>query len=85
MPCTDGFTAGKDSVPIVEEFGWAPGPVWKGPENLAPTGIRSSDHPSRSELLNRLHCPAHVDITVFFENLSTKLKFHSDKNSGYFT
>ena len=24
------FTAGKDSVPILQEAGWAPGPVWTG-------------------------------------------------------
>ena len=37
------FTPGKDPVPIVQEVGWAPGPVWMGAENLAPTGIRSPD------------------------------------------
>ena len=26
---------GKDPVPIVQEAGWAPGPVWTGAENLA--------------------------------------------------
>ena len=26
----------KDPVPIVQEAGWAPGPVWTGVENLAP-------------------------------------------------
>jgi hypothetical protein len=25
-----------DPVPIVQEAGWAPGPVWTGAENLAP-------------------------------------------------
>ena len=30
------FTPGKDPVPIVQETGWAPGPVWTGAENLAP-------------------------------------------------
>jgi hypothetical protein len=30
---------GKDPVPIVQEAGWAPGPVWTGAENLAPTGF----------------------------------------------
>ena len=35
------FTPGKDPVPIVQEAGWAPGPVWTGAENLAPTGIPS--------------------------------------------
>jgi len=29
------------------EVGWAPGPVWTGAENLAPTGIRSPDRPVR--------------------------------------
>ena len=40
----------KDPVPIVQEAGWAPGPVWTGAENLAPTGIRSTDLPSRSSV-----------------------------------
>jgi hypothetical protein len=28
------LTPGKDPVPIVQEAGWAPGPVWIGVENL---------------------------------------------------
>ena len=39
----------KDPVPIVQEGGWAPGPVWTGAENLAPTGIQSPDCPARSQ------------------------------------
>jgi len=31
---------GKDPVPTVQVAGWAPGPVWTGAENLAPTDIR---------------------------------------------
>ena len=27
---------GKDPVPLVQEAGWARGPVWTGAENLAP-------------------------------------------------
>jgi hypothetical protein len=30
------LTPGKDPVPIVQEAGWASGPVWTGAENLAP-------------------------------------------------
>ena len=30
------FTSGKHLVPIVQEAGWATGPVWTGAENLAP-------------------------------------------------
>ena len=44
------FTPGKDPVPIVQEAGWAPGPVWTGAENLASTEIRSPDHPTRSSV-----------------------------------
>ena len=39
----------RDTVPIVQEAGWAPGPVWTGAENLTRTGIRSADRPARSE------------------------------------
>jgi len=45
------FTPGKDPVRIVQEASWAPGPVWTGAENLAPTGIRSPDRTGRSESL----------------------------------
>ena len=54
------FTPGKDLVPIVQEAGWAPGPVWTGVENLAPTGIQSLDRPPSSQSLYRLRCPAHM-------------------------
>ena len=27
---------GKDPLPIIQEAGWASGPVWTGAENLAP-------------------------------------------------
>jgi len=36
-------------VPIEQEAGWAPGPVWNGVEYLASTRIRSPDRPARSE------------------------------------
>jgi hypothetical protein len=48
MPRPGRFTPGKDPVPIVNEAGWAPRPVWTGAENLAPTVIRSPDRPARS-------------------------------------
>ena len=40
------FIPGKDPVPDVQEAGWAPGPVWTGAENLAPTAFRSPDRPA---------------------------------------
>ena len=47
----------RDPVLIVQEAGWAPGPVATGAENLAPTAIRSPDRPARSESLYRLRYP----------------------------
>ena len=49
----------QEQVPIVQEAGWAPGPVWTGAENLAPIGIRSLDGPARGQSLYRLRYPAH--------------------------
>jgi hypothetical protein len=53
------FTAGKDPVPIVQEAGWAPEPIWTGADNLAPTGILSTDRPVRSQSLYWMNYPAH--------------------------
>ena len=60
------FTPGKDSVPIVQEAVWVPGPVWTGAENLAappgfdprtvqPVASRYTDYATRpTELVRRL-------------------------------
>ena len=53
-PRPDRLTPGKDPVPIVQEAGWATGPVWTAAKNLALTGIRSPDRPARREPLYRL-------------------------------
>ena len=55
---------GKDLVPIVQEAGWAPGPVWTGAENLASTGIRSPDHPAHSQSLYRPSYPAYKCVII---------------------
>jgi hypothetical protein len=64
------FTPGKDPVPIVQEAGLAPGPVWTDAENLASTGIRSPDRPARSQSPYRLSYPAHLTLNVLYNNLS---------------
>ena len=64
-----GFTPGKDPVPIVQEAGWAPGPVWTGAENLAPTGIRSPDRPARSESLYGLCYPDPHSFVIAYINI----------------
>ena len=56
-PLPERFTPGKDPVSIVQEAGWATGPVWTSAENFATTGIRSPDRPLRSESLYRLSYP----------------------------
>jgi hypothetical protein len=45
------FTPRKYPVSILEEAGWAAGPVWTGVENLALTRIRSSNRPARNQSL----------------------------------
>ena len=67
-------TPWKDPVPIVQEAGWAPGPVWTGAENLAPSGIRSPDRPARSQSLYRLRYPAHI-MTPNYLQLLLALQF----------
>jgi hypothetical protein len=52
------FTPGKNPVPIVQEARWAPGPIWTCAKNRTPTGIRSPDHPARSQSPYRLSYPA---------------------------
>ena len=52
------FTPGKDPVPIVQEAGWAPGPVWTGGKSR-PHRDLIPDRPARSQSLYRLIYPAH--------------------------
>ena len=51
------FTPGKDPVPIAQEAGWAPGPVWPG-GNSRPHRDSIPDRPARSQSLYRLSYPA---------------------------
>ena len=53
------FTPGKDPVPILQEGGWAPGPVWTGGKSRS---HRDSipDRPDRSQSLYRLSYPVHA-------------------------
>ena len=42
------FTLGKDPVPILQEAGWAPGPVWTGGKSR-PHRDSIPDRPARSQ------------------------------------
>ena len=57
------FTTGIDPVPIVQETGWAPGPVWTGGKSR-PHRDSILDRPARSQSLYRLSCLAYCR-TVF--------------------
>ena len=52
------FTPGKDPVPILQEAGWAPGPVWTGGISR-PHRDSIPDRPARSQSLYRLSYPTH--------------------------
>ena len=52
------FTPGKDPIPILQEAGWAPGPVWTGGKSR-PHRDSIPDRPARSQSLYRLSYPAH--------------------------
>jgi len=70
---------GENPVPIVQEAGWAAGPILTGEEYLASTGIRFPDRPARSQSLYRLRYPAqsitralrkfgqHMLVTIYLE------------------
>jgi len=56
------FTPVKDPVPIVQETGWAPGPISDRCGKSRSTGIRSPDRPARNQSLYRLSHPAYIII-----------------------
>ena len=81
---------GKDPIPIVQDAGWASGPVWTGAEILASTEVRSPDRPARRQTLYRLRYPAHspkslsikinislngMQTLVFYFHVPTCLRF----------
>jgi len=53
------FTPSKDPVPILQEAGWAPGPVWTG-EKTRRHRDSIPDRPPRSQSLYRLSYRAHI-------------------------
>jgi len=53
------FTPRIDMVPIVQEAGWAPGPVWTGGKSR-PNRDSIPDLPAHSQSLYRLNYPVHT-------------------------
>ena len=59
------FTPGKDPVPILQEAGWALGPVWTGGKSR-PHRDSISDRSARSHSLYRLSYPAHSSGGILY-------------------
>jgi hypothetical protein len=65
---------GKDPVPIVQEAGWATGPVWTGAENLATTGIRSPDRqPVASRYTDCATRPTGSEVLIYYNQQCLKV------------
>jgi len=62
------ITPGKDPEPILQEAGWAPGPVWMGGKSR-PHRDSILDCPARSQSLYRLSYPAH-NILMYSCNIT---------------
>ena len=67
------FTSGKDTVPILQEAGWVPGPVWTDGKSRH---HRDSipDRPARSHSLYRLSYRAHTHIRSFSKTLCPEVQ-----------
>ena len=61
------FTPGKDLVPILQEAGWAPGPVWTGGKSRTHQDS-IPDRPTCSQPLYRLSYRAHKKVKVLNTN-----------------
>jgi hypothetical protein len=61
---------GKEPVPIVDEVGWALGPVWPGAENLA-----SRDSISGPSSLWRVAVPTELIPPIITVTIKIKTKF----------
>ena len=54
---------GKNPVPILQEDGWAPGPVWMVRKSRSHRDL-IPDRPAHSQSLYRLSYPAHTDVNT---------------------
>jgi len=59
-------TRGKDAVPIVQDAGWVPGPVWTGGKSR-PHWDSIPDHPARSSVPILTELPGPPNRIVIFK------------------
>jgi len=74
----------KDPVPIVQEAKFAPGPVWTGVGNLAPTVIRSPNRPARIQPLYRYATLPTYSNCILINNSKAQLHYSSQLGKGVF-
>ena len=77
------FTPGKDPVPIVQEAGWAPGPVWTGgksrphrdsiPDRPAHSSVGIATELPGPHLYNRTE---YILSSIWPQNLPNSFEFH---------
>jgi len=58
------FTPGKEPVPIAQEAGWAPGPVWPGGKSR-PHRDSIPDRPARSSVAIPTELPGPLQRIIF--------------------
>jgi len=75
------FAPWKDPVPILQEAGWAPGPVWKGGKSH-PHRDSIPDRPARSQSLYQLSYTTHIYIyrPIYYTNTA---QAHYNPSRGY--
>ena len=67
------FTPGKDPVPILQEAGWAPGPVWTGGKSR-PHRHSIPDRPARSSVAIPAELPDPHENMVLGRYLGLRVK-----------
>ena len=75
------FTPGKDPVPILQEAGWVPGPVWTGGKSR-PHRDSILDRPARIQSLHRLSYPAHYSGSIIFTKSNARPRIQSARDSN---
>jgi len=68
------FTSGNDTVPVVLEAGWAPGPVWTGGKSR-PHRDSIPDRPVRSSVAipTELHGPLYRHVALVINQLNAQI------------
>ena len=78
------FTPGKDPIPILQEAGWAPGPLRMGGKSR-PRRDSTPDRPAHSQSLYRLSYPAHIRRCRFWNIFKNSYQYISKSILKFYT